>query len=435
MFCTELISLLAISVFFVGVRELSAEESSASVQWLLSNAVEVRTVDPADEDFSDLQPLKGLIGDSRIVHLGEPSHGDGTAFLAKVRLVKFLHQQMGFDVLIWESGLYDCWKMNEGFRTATSPSAAAGKGVFSLWSQCQQVMPLFDYAIKTWSGDPGSSPLEMAGFDCQPTSPESAESWRADMVMLLQKVEPSGIDEAGQEVLASFVSKAQGNGYSAGEERAAFLKVASQLQQKLPEASKSLSGSDIDFWVHVLENAKTYIAMVEARTSGKGQEGFQKMIGLREKSLEDTFLWQARSHFSGRKVITWGAFGHFLHGSKTIEPTNPGFAPMGDGVNEALGNEAYTIGFITFEGRAGRVGDRQFAVPAAPEGSLEALCHQTGKQNLFVDFRSHKEKAGWLRERRITRANGYRPSTADWTQVCDGFFFTDSMVPAEKVTD
>ena len=56
------------------------------VAWLTQHAVPMRTINPTDEEFADLQPLKKLIGDARIVQLGEQTHGDGAAFEAKTRL-------------------------------------------------------------------------------------------------------------------------------------------------------------------------------------------------------------------------------------------------------------------------------------------------------------------------------------------------------------
>jgi erythromycin esterase len=66
----------------------------ARVKWLKQNAVRVRSVDPKDEDFRDLMPLRKILRNTRIVMLGESSHGDGGTFLAKTRLIKFLHQKM-----------------------------------------------------------------------------------------------------------------------------------------------------------------------------------------------------------------------------------------------------------------------------------------------------------------------------------------------------
>ena len=85
---------------------LQADNSSARIAWLSRNAIQINSIDPtiANDDFADLKPLKAAIGNSRIVVLGEQSHGDGATFLAKCRLVKFLHQRMGFDVLAWLGG-------------------------------------------------------------------------------------------------------------------------------------------------------------------------------------------------------------------------------------------------------------------------------------------------------------------------------------------
>lgn len=78
-----------------------------------------------DEDFSDLMPLKALIGSARVVALGEQSHGDGSTFKAKCRLVRFLHQEMNFDVLAWESGLFDCRRVDEMFAKGVEPADVA----------------------------------------------------------------------------------------------------------------------------------------------------------------------------------------------------------------------------------------------------------------------------------------------------------------------
>lgn len=46
----------------------------------------VRSIDPADTDYSDLEALKSAIGNARIIMLGEQTHGEGSTYLAKTRL-------------------------------------------------------------------------------------------------------------------------------------------------------------------------------------------------------------------------------------------------------------------------------------------------------------------------------------------------------------
>jgi erythromycin esterase len=95
-----------------GIGSAPAEETTreARIAYLKKHAVPVRSIEAKDADFADLEPLRQMIGGRRIVMLGECSHGDGATFAAKVRLIKFLHQRMGFDVFAFESGLYDTHK-------------------------------------------------------------------------------------------------------------------------------------------------------------------------------------------------------------------------------------------------------------------------------------------------------------------------------------
>src|SRR5262249_15975594 len=97
------------------------------VAWLKKHAAPARSLDPADEDFADLEWIRKGMGESGIVFLGEEWHGSGATFRARSRLIKFLHQKCGFDVLAFESGLYDCRKTWEFLVEGKMPAGDAAR--------------------------------------------------------------------------------------------------------------------------------------------------------------------------------------------------------------------------------------------------------------------------------------------------------------------
>ena len=95
--------------------------NSAWVSWARANHHPIAAVESADGDsFEDLQFFKTVLRDRRIVQLGESGHGVAEFNHAKVRLIKFLHQQMGFDVIAFESGIFECFHAD---RTAAANTA------------------------------------------------------------------------------------------------------------------------------------------------------------------------------------------------------------------------------------------------------------------------------------------------------------------------
>lgn len=81
------------------VAEPDAAEADALARrytgWLRQHTFPIRTEDPSDEDFSDLQRLKPLLAGVRIIGLGEQTHGTREFFRMKHRLVSFLVREMG----------------------------------------------------------------------------------------------------------------------------------------------------------------------------------------------------------------------------------------------------------------------------------------------------------------------------------------------------
>ena len=133
----------------------------------------VRTIDPADTDFRDLEFLKAEIGPARVVMLGEPTHGEGNVFDAKIRLIRFLQEHMGFTTLAFESGLYDLHKAQQELEAGKSAQEALGNSVFPVWTgtrEFQAVLPLL-----------GPGKLRVAGFD-----PQLSGDYSDDLVDELQ---------------------------------------------------------------------------------------------------------------------------------------------------------------------------------------------------------------------------------------------------------
>ncbi|MEX2282628.1 MAG: hypothetical protein WEE89_09115 [Gemmatimonadota bacterium] len=160
------------------------EEVQERVDWLRTNAFPLASLAPGNSNFSDLMPLKAAIGDARVVLLGEQSHGDGAVFLLKTRLIEFLHQEMGFDVLAFESGLYDVDKSWRLLAAGEPAAIAVRRSVFSIWTGSQQFQPLISYIEQAarWT-----RPLELAGFDLQFTGTASRESFVTDLESFLTR--------------------------------------------------------------------------------------------------------------------------------------------------------------------------------------------------------------------------------------------------------
>lgn len=72
-------------------------------QWINGHAKILN--EPASQTTEDLSFLKEAVQDKRIVVLGESTHGAKEMNQSKIRMIKYLHEEMGYDVLAFETGL------------------------------------------------------------------------------------------------------------------------------------------------------------------------------------------------------------------------------------------------------------------------------------------------------------------------------------------
>jgi erythromycin esterase len=85
----------------------------ALADWFQDNAHRIRTLDPTDEDFSDLAPLREIVGDARVVCIGESTHRVHEFYQVRHRLARFLIAELGFSAFVMESGFPEGLAVND----------------------------------------------------------------------------------------------------------------------------------------------------------------------------------------------------------------------------------------------------------------------------------------------------------------------------------
>lgn len=75
----------------------------------LINEVEHNSIKLDDIECSnDFNSIKSILNDKKYVFIGESSHCVEEYYIAKINLIKFLYQKLGFKVIAFESELGDC---------------------------------------------------------------------------------------------------------------------------------------------------------------------------------------------------------------------------------------------------------------------------------------------------------------------------------------
>lgn len=82
-------------------------------QWLRDNAHTLHT-DP--HDVSDLEPLRDIVGDARVVAIGESTHRVHELYQIRHRLTRFLVTELGFTAFVMESGFPEGLRVNDWVR-------------------------------------------------------------------------------------------------------------------------------------------------------------------------------------------------------------------------------------------------------------------------------------------------------------------------------
>lgn len=406
-----------------------------------------------------------------------------------MRLIKFLHQRMGFDVLAWESGLYDVQLTQAAMRSGGDPVAAAQAGILLVWSATEEVRPLFAYVKASQST---ARPLDLVGFDMQMNAVEASAHLAADLRSLAGALRDPLLRQRASELMERVIAahehlfarselmrqieldsvRAQASGKALApppNERvtawegspAAKLAGRSEDLEALEQATDGLlamlraqrgaflqvrSGRQIGFLERVLKNLRgnDRNSYDNERPDRPGETAASTLLNEdwnRRDALNAANLrWLIEEGYPNRRIIVWAHNAHLMNAYYAanvkhvhVEPQTGGREPTGVAMRKWLGDAVYTIGMTAYDGEDGWGAAKPVA--PAPEGTLEWRLHQLHKPYVFLDLRALAASP----EHRLLgpqslRIDQYREdSLSDVTRPFDAIFFIDHMAPAVPI--
>jgi len=156
---------LAIGVLLIALMPVPGHvEGPTLAGWIKRNARPFDTCTPS-ERVSDLRDLRRIVGNARIVALGEGTHGTREFFQLKHRITQYLATEMGFTVFAIEANLPEAWRINDYVLGGPGDPRALIKGMYFWTWNTEEVLEMVEWMRRFNASKRGR--IEFTGFDMQ----------------------------------------------------------------------------------------------------------------------------------------------------------------------------------------------------------------------------------------------------------------------------
>jgi len=363
------------------------------IGWLKTNCIKIKTVQ-AESGFEDLQPLKKLIGNARIVALGENTHGTSEVFKIKHRLIEFLASEMNFTILSIELGMPESYEVNEYVLYGKGDPKALLKK-FSFWPfNNQEFLDLIEWMRKYNAS--GKGRVQFTGFDTQHFAGSfEIISKYADKN---DKVLKSKIDSIAK-IYEDLASKGKQIAESE-DELQLFHHICESVLSYLSINKNSISRISCE------KEIKWLLCNARIIVQSSNPVGFTDMA-YRDKCMAENVEWLLENNLN-EKIILWGHIGHL----RKELPWLGGYLSKKFGINY------YSIGTASNSGNYTAVNSNKLTptntLNASEPGSFEFSFHKTGIPIFYFDFNQvtkSEQESLWM-----TKALNYRGIGSDATE-------------------
>jgi erythromycin esterase len=336
---------------------LTASQRSTISAQLKEDAWPIRSAVPGGS-LQDLAPLEAAIGASRVVAMGEATHGTSEFFSLKDRIFRLLATKMGFTVFAMETPWVSGLAIDKYVTTGQGDARAALAGTFAVWDN-QEVLDLIEW-MRAYNLTRGNRPpLRFVGIDMQ----DDPVALSAVILRFVKAARPADVP-----LVSSRLACLRARGRATADCVRSIAQVESTVTNEARGATLPR---------HEILQAEHAVTVAREQAQMNDEPAVVDQVNLRDRSMANNLEWFATTVFPDARIAVWAHDGHIMTSNSS------GMVPMGTYLRKRYGKNYYVIGFGFDRGTVSPNGMVATAkVPPAPPYAVEALLRSTG-QSLF----------------------------------------------------
>lgn len=347
----------------------------------------------AGRGFADLDAFGAVVGDARVVGLGEGTHGTREFFQLKHRLIEYLVEKKGFRAVAFEAGRAEARRVNEYVLGGRGTAAGALRGLRYWTWDTEEVTSLVEW-MRAYNADPRhAAKVQFLGVDMDLT-PLAARNVHA----YLERVDPAFV-RARPPVLELLEADDAPERWVmlSAETRSALRAAAEATVARLDERRASYAkAAGVARLREAREDARSLAqwAAVHAEDRAAGDFGF----ALRDVAMTENLEAALAEGGPREKIVFWAHNGH-------VGLELPPLVSVGELMRKKHGAGYVGVGLLfgrgSFRAIAGprsatRPPPHAVALGPAPEADLTTPLARAGHPLALLDLR--RAPAGVVRD-------------------------------------
>lgn len=342
-------------------------------------------------DYTEYSVFDSVIADKRMVFLGESGHSGQEYNQSKFKIIKYLHEKHGFNTIIFESGISDCFyaNINKGNND-------------SLWLMLHSVYPiwwseptlnLMDYILK--------SNMNIGGFDYKSSSKINSE-----FIKMIQIDDTLLVNETYQNdiIFSKYIDNTILNSETEQSKLDSIQTLSRLLISNYEKIKLILSMKEIDkLNDYLIKNINNKLFLLS------NYENQQYLINSRDSIMSDNIKWFYDSLYPKDKIIVWAANDHI----SKVKSNFKDYYYAGSVLPDRIKQNSYFIGFYAFSGEmySGTSGTFNILKPRKRSLEYRVSSYFHNHKDNFIDFStaSNIKKIKWIKRKTTSYVWGRIP--------------------------